>query len=1115
MFERKTFSFRLISSLLIILFTNLTLFPCARAANLSLPAPNQFIGLSTGYSFPVLKGLKFNPQDPFNIKFIVDVADNKEVDKTEAKRLISYFLAGLTTPKENLWVNLSPYEKNRIIPEKLGETDLGKDLLTQDYILKQLMSSLTYPESKTGKDYWDKTYKEIQKIASTTKVPVNTFNKVWITPKDSLVYENKNTVLVLEAKLQAMLEEDYELQNTGNPPQQAGSLSGTPQKEEINKTASKIMKETILPKINKDVNSGKNFSTLRQIYYSLILATWFKKKFKESFFKHYIDKGKITGIDIKDKAVKEKIYNQYIQAYTKGIYDYIKKDYDLASNKNISKRYFSGGNNFSYIDETSRVTKDKKIVSSSVKVDNLRIVDSQLVQIEDNQSNAASSSPIAPVIANNPKSGVLVIDQEVAGRENLTGWINEEWELKTAGARGSVNPEDINDPAMFMNETKLAIYADVRAEMFKEKFKGKGTIQVNGGGDVRPHESKFISEIARIYAAQGIVVHVKKDYAPATIWEMCFGTFYYERDGADTVTASHADYERTGLKPATRRGSQLLKEEVADLTVRMKKRVESVGSTHSVEIPYAAVDDENIVFDFDIIKDYSRYFEENLGPTTFGLLKQGKEMGVEIPLICAGGAAQVTNEPVLETLDLAGIIDFRFGKPDIKFHGFGKDAGPDPTKSIYYTDPRVLEIVKNEKKSALTDPDNDRYVYLELINEKQVQAAKAAGVEIIEKDGMTIAKFSPCQLATLFVIFHLENMLQDGKLNKETSYIISTTYPSTYMVDEVVKAFGEEHGIDIHVVRNQVGFKYVDDVQQVVIGQMVQEKDKLVIEQVDGTRIELKNKKAVVIMGFEESGGINISSGEFESINGQRIMHILPEKDALQPLMFTAAIHSQAAIQGNTEAPVLGRYLEMIKHYKPKLIHYTRIDSPLYDKTLPKEDIPAAKRKAKDNLLKKLDFFKSMIELFEKEGSQAVIDQLKKNGFKGELPEIKKALWAADGPFFLFADGTWWDERGSGTDPLTRDYGDGTKKMGIKGLEQRLKAFSKTGPASSSSLNNKTRNVSRDGGINLESVDTNISPASSPVKMPLFDPVNLKGFTFQIIKIRNMESLDIVLAGAR
>lgn len=311
---------------------------------LNLPAINQFVTLSDTYSFPVLKGLRFDPANPLTLEFIVDTADQKDVSQEEASSLIKYFLAALTIPEEEIWVNLSPYEQDRVIPENLGQTDLGKGLLGQDYVLKQLTSSLTYPESDTGKDYWERTYAEVLKIAKTTNLPVSTFNKIWIVPDKAQVYENENIAVISEASLKAMLEEDYlALQNKAADIRKEKKNLDNETIEKINKAASDVMKEAILPQINRDINSGKNFAALRQIYHSLILGIWFKKKFQDSLYAHYINKGMIKGIDLEDKAVKDKIYNHYVEAFKAGLYNYVKTDYDPGLKKNLKRRYYSGG----------------------------------------------------------------------------------------------------------------------------------------------------------------------------------------------------------------------------------------------------------------------------------------------------------------------------------------------------------------------------------------------------------------------------------------------------------------------------------------------------------------------------------------------------------------------------------------------------------------------------------------------------------------------------------------------------------------------------------------------------------------------------------------------------
>ncbi len=326
--------------------------PQAMASPITLPAPTAIVPLSQSYSFPVLKGLKFDPADPFNIEFIIDTADQRKVTQEEASRLIKYFLAGLTIPEKDVWVNLSPYEQGKIINDNVGETDLGSDLLSQDYILKQLSSSLTYPESDSGKDYWTQVYSKVVEIAHTTNIPVNTFNKVWITPDKAEVYENGNSVFITEATLKTIMEEDYLAlkENVSDIQSQSKRLtkstSSTLKEDlinQINKVSSSVMRDLILPKINQEVNSGKNFATLRQIYHSLILGIWFKQKFQDSIYKAYINQAKITGIDVNDPDARNKVYNLYVEAFQKGVYNYIKQDTEPVTNKKIKRQYISGG----------------------------------------------------------------------------------------------------------------------------------------------------------------------------------------------------------------------------------------------------------------------------------------------------------------------------------------------------------------------------------------------------------------------------------------------------------------------------------------------------------------------------------------------------------------------------------------------------------------------------------------------------------------------------------------------------------------------------------------------------------------------------------------------------
>ncbi|MCR4337741.1 MAG: hypothetical protein NUV91_08055, partial [Candidatus Omnitrophica bacterium] len=62
---------------------------------------------------------------------------------------------------------------------------------------------------------------------------------------------------------------------------------------------------------------------------------------------------KTSGIDIEDKAEKEKIYQKYLEAFKKGAYNYIKEDYDPYMKQMVPRKYFSGG--FSADDEAALI----------------------------------------------------------------------------------------------------------------------------------------------------------------------------------------------------------------------------------------------------------------------------------------------------------------------------------------------------------------------------------------------------------------------------------------------------------------------------------------------------------------------------------------------------------------------------------------------------------------------------------------------------------------------------------------------------------------------------------------------------------------------------------------
>ena len=352
--------------LIVFCFSSLFNYPVFSAVNTFVPPPGAalpLVALTPAFTPLAIKGLKLYANDPFKFDFMIDEGGLKHNDsqlRAEVQKLINYFLVSLTIPENDLWVNLSPYEKNRVITPELASTNMGEDMLGQDYILKQLAASLTYPEAETGKQYWNEIQNNGIRVGATlavahnkragaspapTSEPTQSFNRVWIVPDKAVVYTDIDKAYVGEATLKVMVEEDYLAMQKNS----VGANNYSP--------AVNAFKSHILPALTKEVNEGKNFAQLRQMYKSLILSAWFKKHLKENIInKLYADKKKVNGVDTADPKMRERIYNQYLESCKNGVYNIIKREYAGTGTGSpargsvyvhgikITKRaYFSGG----------------------------------------------------------------------------------------------------------------------------------------------------------------------------------------------------------------------------------------------------------------------------------------------------------------------------------------------------------------------------------------------------------------------------------------------------------------------------------------------------------------------------------------------------------------------------------------------------------------------------------------------------------------------------------------------------------------------------------------------------------------------------------------------------
>ena len=313
-----------------------------------LPAAGTLVSLSEALQPLMLTGMIVHQEDPFRFEFIVQTGDEKlslESAQAEALRLIKYFMAALTVPEEEMWVNLSPYEQDRIIPAGFGTTAMGRDLLAQDYMLKQLTASLLSPENPLGSDFWQRIYRRAYDEYGTTEVPMNTFNKVWIVPDRAEVVQSDGRVLVTGSRLKVLLEEDYLAlaANAGRGTHGLGEIAPEDLRP-LSELSRQVIREVIIPEIEREVNEGRTFARLRQISGAAILAAWYKQNIRQGILRHaYVNRNKTRGIDESGPEDQDAVYHRYLAAFEKGVCNLIREEYDPTRKEVVPGGIFPAG----------------------------------------------------------------------------------------------------------------------------------------------------------------------------------------------------------------------------------------------------------------------------------------------------------------------------------------------------------------------------------------------------------------------------------------------------------------------------------------------------------------------------------------------------------------------------------------------------------------------------------------------------------------------------------------------------------------------------------------------------------------------------------------------------
>jgi hypothetical protein len=260
------------------------------------PPISRLVSMGDRVNPPLLFGIAVRPSEPGYLQPFFTKNGNSIEDEDwqrEKQKLLSYFHTVLAVPGEDMHVNFSAFEAGRVMPANLARTELGRLLAEQDCLLKRVTASMLHPDHPHGKVFWER----IEALAYRRhgSDALEMWQRVWIIAGSANLNEKSAGQTydhplppgievrqedwfghLSECTLRVMCETDYlALENRVK----AGSVCDP--KDSLHQDGLEIFRETILPALEDEVNTGSHFAPLRQVYWTVGLAKWYREQLAE------------------------------------------------------------------------------------------------------------------------------------------------------------------------------------------------------------------------------------------------------------------------------------------------------------------------------------------------------------------------------------------------------------------------------------------------------------------------------------------------------------------------------------------------------------------------------------------------------------------------------------------------------------------------------------------------------------------------------------------------------------------------------------------------------------------------------------------------------------------
>ncbi|MBU1869741.1 MAG: hypothetical protein KJ818_04650, partial [Candidatus Omnitrophica bacterium] len=200
---------------------------------------------------------------------------------------------------------------------------------------------------------------------SGSNITIPTLTRPWIVPSEIIIRETPTNAYIYKATLKVMLESDHLRDSPSALTSNSNGALGQSlydfkdsRLKQLNEYSTSLIKELIIPKLTQSINTSKKYAPLRQVYYSLILAQWFKKQYQGQSplgtvplarpdiamggtVPTLINSSNLTGLTSTQPWSKDTYFKQYQKSFKDGEYNF-KQNTQTYSGTTI-RSYFSGG----------------------------------------------------------------------------------------------------------------------------------------------------------------------------------------------------------------------------------------------------------------------------------------------------------------------------------------------------------------------------------------------------------------------------------------------------------------------------------------------------------------------------------------------------------------------------------------------------------------------------------------------------------------------------------------------------------------------------------------------------------------------------------------------------